>query len=490
VPALLLLATFAFRALGFLAAVIDTDEGLYLVQAREWLRGGWPYLAVWDMHPVGAPGLIALGFLVFGESIASVRLLGALAAAATGTLLFRALVLAGGGRLAGLTAGLLYVAYSIAHNGAATNTENLFAPFVTAGYALALLSARQALEAGRVPGAGRVFGMGLCFGMALWVKQLVVPEAALAFLGLAGVLLARRLAGVARLAALALAFGAGCALPTALTALAYALRGELAAFIEANVTVPLLYPGTENPEAAVMLRLLLAGLLPLAWLLVAAAAALAVARRSRRGWLAVAGLGWFLAASAGVLLPGKFYSHYFLMLLPPLCLTAALGLPVLAARFTPGGGRAAVLAAVVLIASMPVLASYSATARAGFALRRPDPPRVVAAELRRLLPPGETAFLVNYEPAVYFLADLTPPTRMPFWLQLTGRFGDAFTWRSDPELDRVLAARPYLMVISAEQWPQLRPTARAAVEAALERDYTPLTSFQDGRGTVEVWRRR
>ncbi|MBX6744723.1 MAG: hypothetical protein IRY87_22050, partial [Acetobacteraceae bacterium] len=42
VPAVMLLASLGLRALGFLPAVIDTDEGLYMVQAREWLRGGWP----------------------------------------------------------------------------------------------------------------------------------------------------------------------------------------------------------------------------------------------------------------------------------------------------------------------------------------------------------------------------------------------------------------------------------------------------------------
>ncbi len=48
------------RAPGFPAAVLDPDEGLYLVQARAWLGGGWPFVAVWDMHPPGAPALRVL----------------------------------------------------------------------------------------------------------------------------------------------------------------------------------------------------------------------------------------------------------------------------------------------------------------------------------------------------------------------------------------------------------------------------------------------
>jgi hypothetical protein len=67
----MVLASLLVRGIGFIPSVIGPDESLYLLQAREWLRGGWPYVAVWDMHPVGAPGIIAVGLLLFGESIAS-----------------------------------------------------------------------------------------------------------------------------------------------------------------------------------------------------------------------------------------------------------------------------------------------------------------------------------------------------------------------------------------------------------------------------------
>jgi hypothetical protein len=40
------------------------------------------------------------------------------------------------------------------------------------------------------------------------------------------------------------------------------------------------------------------------------------------------------------------------------------------------------------------------------------------------------------------------------------------------------------------RWWGLRPDARAAVEAALARDYVLAATIQDGPGPVEVWRRR
>ena len=70
-PALLPLFFFVLalllRSFSFVAAVIDTDEGLYMLQAREWLEGRWPITAVWDMHPVGAPALVAVAMALFGH---------------------------------------------------------------------------------------------------------------------------------------------------------------------------------------------------------------------------------------------------------------------------------------------------------------------------------------------------------------------------------------------------------------------------------------
>ena len=142
----MLLASFAFRAMGLLQAVIDTDEGLYLVQAQAWLRGDWPLISVWDMHPVGAPAMIALSLLAFGESVGAVRLLGILCVAATGWALFGLVRAAGGGRGLGIGAGLLYIAETTQLRGLATNTEILFAPFIAAAMAVAMGAAARTLR--------------------------------------------------------------------------------------------------------------------------------------------------------------------------------------------------------------------------------------------------------------------------------------------------------------------------------------------------------
>ena len=129
---------------------------------------------------------------------------------------------------------------------------------------------------------------------------------------------------------MALAFAAGCALPTAVTGLVYFARGDLQVFLHANFVAPLLYVARDaDVGAMVLLRLVLAGVLEIAWLLVAAAASVLALLRLRRldlhAVLVAAALLWFVGATAGVVLPGKFYAHYFLLWLPPLSIAAALG---------------------------------------------------------------------------------------------------------------------------------------------------------------------
>ena len=137
------------RATALPHSVAGPDESLYFVQAQRWLHGAWPYsTGVWDIHPAGAPALLAIAFGLLGEAIWVARLLASLSVAVTAYLLHRLLVLSGAGRDAGVAAGLLYIAFTLKLGGLATNTEVLFAPFATAA-ALVIYAAHPAGEAGR-----------------------------------------------------------------------------------------------------------------------------------------------------------------------------------------------------------------------------------------------------------------------------------------------------------------------------------------------------
>jgi hypothetical protein len=488
---LLLLLPFLLRAVALPASVLDPDEGLYLVQAIAWLKGGWPYLAVWDMHPVGAPGLLTVAVALAPSPLVALRLAGMVAVAATSLLLMRLVMRLGASRAAGFAAGLLYVCHTLVLGGLATNTEILFAPFMVAGATLILA---ETLAPG-APRPGLVFLGGLWFGCALWIKQVVGLEASSLWLTMAIVVLAEKRAGIAGVLLLALVFALGCALPTAITAGAYAAMGEFGAWWNSNVTVLMNYAAVEDGSPGLR-RGLAAALGFLLWLL-AAAALLGLAPRPaiRRGALL---LPWLGAAVVQAAAPGKYFDHYFLMLLPPLCALAALGLQAAAMRAARRGARAAaVVLLAAAIAALPVSAMLLPRLGHGFGWRGADPPAQVAAiaqaeigaEIGAEVAAGEALFVANWHPVVYALAGLDPPTRFAFPGHLAGLHAGLTGLDQDAELARVLALPPRIIVVAPSRWWLVRPEARVMIEAALVR-YDRIAAIQDGEGVVEVWRRR
>ncbi|GGG32122.1 hypothetical protein GCM10010964_20060 [Caldovatus sediminis] len=494
-PAVLLLVALLLRWPSFIPSVIDPDEGLYVLQAREWLRGGWPFVAVWDLHPPGAPALIAGALAAFGETLFAVRLLGALAVAATGLALHALVRAAGGPRLLGLGAGLLYVGSSVTLGGLATNTEILFAPFVAAAMALGVRAATRLARDGAPPSWAELAPAGLAIGVALTIKPVAAPEGCLAFALLVGPAWWRGVLPAGRALAMAGAYAALCAAPTAALALAYAAQGEFGTFLDAVILAPMRY--VEEPiEAVRAARITLGAAVTLA--LPLALAAVALLPRPRRGarpaagapTLARIGVVWLAVATVAVVAPGRFFQHYFLIWLPPLSLLAALGARRLA-RLAPVGRGAAAFAGLVGAVALDAAAGATAPALLhGIGLREPDPPRRLAALIAADLPPGEPIYVVNYHPVTYFLARAGVPTRFAFPAHLAGRESAVTGLDADAELARVLASRPRLMVVDRGRWCELRPEAAAMVAAALGEAYALSATVPGERGSVELWRRR
>lgn len=468
----------AIRWASFLPSVIDWDESLYLLQAREWLRGNWPFSGVWDMHPLGAPAIIALGFLIFGESLETVRFLGAFCVTATGYALIALVRVAGAPRALGYAAALLYAAHSLQLGGLASNTEILFAPLVVSSLAIALAPG---------PVWPRLIGMGLLMGCALLIKQVAAPEGCLAYAILAWPLLRQRRWGL--LAGTAVVYALLCLMPSALVAGIYALRGEFGIWYESTILAPLQYASGRIPLEEMAWRITLAAL-ALRWLLMLTLPALLLAPREpvlRR--LTLLGIGWLATASIAVAGPGFFFPHYFLIAVSPLALLGAIGAYAFAQYVSVARARLA-LAALVAFATVDLMA-VDATPRLsrGFGMGSPDTPRRMAALMNDELQPGDTIFVPNYQPVVYFLTQARLPTRFPFPVHLTGGFANLAGVDTDAEVARILASRPRFVVLDRTQWFAMRPSAMSMLTEALEEGYELAASFAEERGTVELWRR-
>lgn len=479
-----LLVALVLRAPGFPASVLDPDEGLYIVQAAAWLQGGWPYVAVWDMHPPGAPAFFALAHAFIPDPIWAMRLLGVAAVTATAGGLRALALLLGAGPRVGLAAGLLYVAHTVVLGGLATNTEILFAPWVVL---TAWLLLREALQA-ESPRALWVLAAGFAAGIALWIKQVTALELSALWLTMvvAAFVLGRLRPGRLPLLALAFAFGAG--FPTLAMAAGYWAAGQIEPWLYGNIWAPLTYAAVDDVNVG--LRVGLAMALPhLGWLAAAACGILAASPEARRPALLL--LPWLFAALVEVVAPWKFFDHYFLILLPPLCLLAALGLGALVRRVVRRGYRNLVFPVLVAaLAAMPVSAMLLPRIAHGLGLRIADPPRQVAALARSVLGPDETLYVPNWHPVTYALAGRMPPSRFAFPTHLAGFHASLTGVDAEAELARVLALPPGVIVIAPARWDAVRPDARAVIEAALASRYVLAGTVQDGTEEVQVWRRR
>jgi 4-amino-4-deoxy-L-arabinose transferase-like glycosyltransferase len=478
-------AAFLLRSLSFVPYVIDTDEGLYMVQAQAWLRGeGWPLVAVWDMHPVGAPFLIAGAMAVFGQSLAAVRLLGMLAATATATGLYAMARLLRLPHIVALGAGVLYLGMTNRFNGLATNTEILFAPFIVAGLAVALRTALAVLDRAEPPGYGALAGVGVLVGIALTIKPVAMPEGCFAFAVMVLPAWSRRLISFPRVLAMAAAYALFCLSPTLVLGALYALIGAFDAFFDAVVVAPFRYADGRLPavEAA---WLIAASMLFLLWPFLCAALALAWRRSHPRA--ALFGTAWFAFATVAIMLPGYYYNHYFLIWMPPLSLLATVGLWQLAQRLWPA--RAAIaLAAMLGIVAMDSWADRTAVRmHAGLAIRFPDPVGSVAEALASSIEPGATVLIANYHPLVYMLANAAPPSRYVFPAQLTGDFGEVAGIDMDAEVARILESRPAAIVVDRGWWLSMRPTVREMITRTLDEAYRLSAEVGEERGPVEIW---
>ena len=492
---LVVLGAVAFRLTSFIPAVVDTDEGLYMVQAREWLAGGWPLVAAWDMHPIGAPAMFALAFLVFGVSVEAARLLGMICVAATGIGLFCAVRAAGAPRAIGVGAGLIYAAQSVLLGGLCTNTEILIAPFVTAAMAIGIRGAVRAMgPAPAAPGFGAVAAMGLLIGCALVVKQVVVPEGCFAFALLVLPALLKGLLPWRRAFAMAALYAVLCAAPFVLAGAIYWAQGWLDHYLDGSLLAPFRYSleRIAGPEAW---RRVASAALELGFGVVAVLVAL-LAWRPRDAARPVALLTgfavlWLAVASAAIAGPGFYFAHYFLLWLPALSILAAIGAWQLALLLVrPGWTRLGFAGLVGIIAGAAWMTELHARVERGPGWPHRDPVREVAAAVAAAAGPGGDAFVANYHPSVYVISGARLSTRFPFPAHLTGVFEDLSDTNTLVELDRVLAAQPRAIVVDRGWMHTMRPEASARVLAAIDAGYELFATVPEQRGPVEIWRAR
>ncbi len=447
------------RLPAFFLSVLDWDESLYGIMAGQWRLGHLPYTTIWDNKPIGIYGIFLLFQAVFGNPVLAMRAATIAAVTASAFAVFRiayALVPGGNpGRLAyAMFAGIAFIICSISNDGLAANTEIFMACF-TAFAVLCALSPQFCVSR---PGL-RGLAVGLLFGLAFMTKYVAVFESPA--IGFALLWFMPGLAR-ARFAACAAAI-AGAALPLLATVLVYALTGNLKIWWNCSIAANFLRVATPISGGAVTYVL---GLQLTRWLPLFCAAAILPALlawqmpRMLRGKAADGAplcllLLWLVGGTVGVASAKLFYDHYFLQILPVLCVIPAW----LLGRYSGRLNRAVLETGVAVFLVIPcygagvTLMSASlplVTSQQGASVPHADTPARIAAAIAAL-PAGtpRQIYVFDYQPVIYSLVGQTPPTRYAFPSILTKCFlSHVAGVDAVAETHRILAGNPAFIIRS------------------------------------------
>jgi hypothetical protein len=440
VRALTLIVAVAFvaRAFTLFTASIDADEGVYLVMAQQWQHGGLPYVAVWDQHPPGLPALLAAVLDIVFDPVLGAHLAASAAVMATAILIHRICWRHAYNAKAGLIAALLYVICISRWPGLSANTEifnNLLVTF--AAYHL-ITAARLPSNLSRAVMAAFVLGVGLQF------KYVVFPEAVL--LSLAYLVTSYRRDRDLGSASVAAGFMmlAGL-LPTVFVVGYFWSKGALQTFLNANIGANVTYVGLVPPLREIFYDSA-GGMLPIIGAVLAIGYASLCRVQWRPRWSATSSLQawiflWIVAAALDVCLPMKFFRHYFFALYPPVCLAGTLALDALAA-----GRRKPFAYGLVALLATPITLWVMGVVRAA-PWAGEDVPHTIAQIVQQAGARDGDLYVYRYQPVIYALARLRPPTPYVMTLEIS-EFSESAHTDGVAEMEQIMGGRPRFVVKS------------------------------------------
>jgi len=188
-----------------------------------------------------------------------------------------------------------------------------------------------------------------------------------------------------------------------------------------------------------------------------AAALLGLGGERRQLWLGY--LVWLLGTHIAMAMPGRFFPHYYQLLLPLVCFAAALMLDGVRDK------RIATVALIVFLAAWGgyrVLPQYQLDARAWSDRKYGstfDDCADLGLQLRSRLKPEQTLFVYGMLPGIYRYAEKEPPTGvMNLWLTF-GNYGYSLSPRlSSMVLGQLQKKPPDMVVIDDYTWQLATPS--------------------------------
>jgi hypothetical protein len=432
----------------FLRTIVSANDGLYAVVAREVFNGRLPYITAWEAKPPLFFVLLAAAMHITGVSLASLHVASLVAGFVTAYFVYRiGLAFGEGGRI-GLFAALLTVALSASNKGTSAEAEVFVNAFASA--ALAVIAPTLATRTLTLRCA---FIAALLSGCAIEMKVTALPTA----------LTAAAFAIFASASGAVAAFVVACGIlaPIVASALPYFAVGRVDAFADANIGTVLrrISSRVAHPHLYESMRWEVEALFPV-WALIP----LGFLRRwsAPERSLGIMLVAWLGAAIVSLLAVREYFGYHFITLEPPACLLAAWGF------YRTWPSRAAQRYALA-IAMLSILGHGIGRY---FALAEPDQEAQAATILRRFIAqqPG-SLYVAQGDPALYVLTGEPIPTRFPYPQHLyAADMQAAANTDGMREVTRILATQPlYIVLRPGRENPQ--NSVLHAVHRAIDRGY-------------------
>lgn len=389
------------RLLSFFPSVIDHDESTYIVIADALRHGKVYWRDVIDTKPIGIFVLFALFQSVFGKSIVVIRMITALWIALTGWMLYlvhRQLLPTsspGVNNAGPVASGMIYVLMTSLFTffGVSPNTELFFNLFTIIAIWMVL----------RHQGVVWFFLAGLLIGMGFMIKYVVLFDAIA--LGLFFIWQQMR-AGKswAYWLSRCMVMGFGFGIPVLLTWWYYRQLGMEDTF--RFFTFELSGRYFHHPPLGEYLVFLLdcfARYLPITFWFLYCAGKWRVTGPS----LPVLSVLWGTLALVIVLVPGKFFGHYFIQVMAPLSLLAGSFFDRRRA-LPPAIGW--MRKPIVLYPLLSILVLVNMFFQKKDFIDQRDYPKEVAAYLKEIMQSGDILYTGNYHHIIYLLTGTESPT--------------------------------------------------------------------------------
>lgn len=416
------------RLSAFFQSTFDHDESLYLLVANSLLQGNVPYTDVWDNKPPGIYFLYALGLLIFGNNIISIRFFTCILVGCTCFLLYCLGKKITNNEILGLIAGIIYAVFSLENGGLAANTEIFFTPFVVLGFYLLFcleITPEKQISQQKIT----LISIGLSLGIGLQIKQVVLFD----FLAILIILSLRLWWNKKSLTQPLIKEIVQCftwlilgfIMPTILIIISFTIAGHFNEYWYANFTANSKRVGNESFAIMTLIYALFIQLKVnfFLWLclILTPFYMLTASIKSRKEltYLTI----WFIMSFLGVAAPKSFFTHYFLQLLPSFSLISAYIITesIWKIQNIPKLNKIIIL---ILILVMPIMTQIypKLNATIQYPLNRivkgnqnwGDTPAMIGDYIIDKINDNDYIYVFDYQPVIYYLTRSKIPTKYPF----------------------------------------------------------------------------